>query len=398
MSIRKRGKAWEIVIELGKDAEDKRIQKTFTFHGTKPEAADEEARLRLELKGGYTFDQKMTVSQFLDMWLKEGCNDLAYNTRRSYKESVENHIKPFLGSIRLDKLTPLKLQEYYNKKEAEDKLSKGTINYHHRILRSAFNTGVKWKILRENPCFGATAPSKGKFKPQLLAPEQIGLIFDFLKEDVRRIAIVLSILTGMRRGEACGLRWIDINFDKGIIRVEHSMKRKKDKGLILGDTKTGKGRLIPMSDLLIQELQNHKKQQETWKEVAGETYNNEDLVCCWQDGRRMDPDQVTKVYNKALIKLGLPTNTRFHDLRHAHATMLLESGADLKSISDELGHSGITITSNLYLNPDVEARRKHITKLDNKFKPKKKVKKYKIDSTAEIGYFPLISDIAKIFE
>jgi len=81
VSIRKRGKAWEIVIELGKDAEGKRIQKTFTFHGTKPEAADEEARLRLELKGGYTFDRKMTVSQFLDMWLKEGYNDLAYNTR-----------------------------------------------------------------------------------------------------------------------------------------------------------------------------------------------------------------------------------------------------------------------------------------------------------------------------
>lgn len=92
----------------------------------------------------------------------------------------------------------------------------------------------------------------------------------------------------------------------------------------------------------------------------------------------MDPDQVTKIYNKALTKLGLPPQTRFHDLRHAHATMLLASGADLKSISDELGHSSITITGNLYLNPDVENRRKHISKLDDNFLPKKKGKKYRI--------------------
>ncbi len=175
MSIRKRGKAWEIVIEMGKTPEGRRDQRTFTFHGTKKEAQEEEARLKLELKRGYHFDRKMTVGQFLDMWLKEGCNDLAYNTRRSYKEAIDNHINPFLGALRLHQITPLNIQEYYNFKEAEGKLSKATISYHHRILRSAFNKGIKWRVLRENPSFGATPPSRDKFKTQLLTPGQINI-------------------------------------------------------------------------------------------------------------------------------------------------------------------------------------------------------------------------------
>lgn len=98
-------------------------------------------------------------------------------------------------------------------------------------------------------------------------------------------------------------------------------------------------------------------------------------------GRPIDPNEVTKKYNRVLEKLNLPKETRFHDLRHAHATMLFEDGAEAKDVSEELGHSSIVITNDIYINPNIDRRRDLVNKLDKKFvteKEKPKGKKYKV--------------------
>lgn len=381
MSIRKRGKAWEIVIELGKDADGNRKQKTFTFHGKKEDAREEERRLKYELKHGYYIGQgNLTVGKFLDEYLKYGTQDLSYNTLKSYTAEINNHIKPYLGDIPLTDLTPFHLVEYYQHKLDEGKLSTSTINYHHRILKVAFGQPIPVR-LKDNPCDSVTPPSKKKFRPVLLTADQITMVLNHMKDDPRYISVLLSIMTGMRRGETCGLHWDEVDFDKKLIKVDYSAKRKKGVGVVIEDTKTGKGRYIPISPFLESELKKQKEKQAQWAEVYGKGFNPLNLVVCWQDGRPIDPNEVTKQYNRVLKSLNMPSETRFHDLRHAHATMLYEDGAESKDVSEELGHSSIVITNDIYINPNIDRRRDLVNKLDKKFAPEKEViraKKYKV--------------------
>jgi len=369
MSIRKKGKGYEIIISTGKDPKTgKYKQKSFMFHGSLPEARKEEARLKYEYKNQIRIDSKMTVEQYLVMWLDRTKDDRAYKTQKSYVGECNNHIIPFLGKKKLDRLTPLHIQEYYSAKQNEPKetrLSNTTINYHHRILRSALNQAVKWKLIRDNPALGAVPPSKDKFTPELLTVLQVHQVLEAMQGDPRRMSVMLSIMTGMRRGETCGLRWQDINFDLNTIQILHSMARETGRGIVMGDTKTGKGRIIPLTPYLRAELLKQQEWLKKNKEIYLDAYNNENLVVCWDDGRRMDPDQVTKKYKATLIDIGLSSKTRYHDLRHAHGTWLLEQGADMKTIQEQLGHSSISVTSDIYLNPNIETRRKQINKIDS---------------------------------
>lgn len=369
MSIRKRGKGYEIVIEVGKHPDGKRNQKTFMFYGTPEEAKQEEVRLKYEMiYGKFIPDRKKTVKDYLEYWLQWKKEKLRPSTYRSYKDTLEQYIIPELGHIKLFDLTPLKVQEYYDKQVKEGKLSHTSINYHHRVLRAAFNQAEKWRFIRDNPTFGAEPPSIPKYKPTLLSDKQILQVLAALKNDPRYLSILLSLHTGMRRGETCGLTWDNVFEDKKVIKVDYSLGRVKKEGLRLQDTKTGKGRFVPISGSLLMELKRQKERQAVWKQTFGEPYNEDNYVVTWEDGRPMDPDQVTKRYNAVLKELNLPRSTRVHDLRHSHATLLQDMGADIKDVSDELGHSSISITGDIYINPDVERRRPFVEKLDQRLK------------------------------
>lgn len=121
--------------------------------------------------------------------------------------------------------------------------------------------------------------------------------------------------------------------------------------------------MIPLSPFLEAELKKHQKKQAEWAKVYGEGFNPHNVVVCWPDGRLIDPNEVTKKYNRVLKDLQLPQETRFHDWRHAHATMLFDEGAESKDVSEELGHSSIVITNDLYINPNIERRRSQVNKL-----------------------------------
>jgi integrase len=249
----------------------------------------------------------------------------------------------------------LDIQDMYAA-ESKSKISGTMINYHHRILRAAFNQAVKWRMIHQNPCLGASAPSKNIFEPVMLTPEQEMEIFKYLQDDPVYPVVVIAAMTGMRRGEVCALQWNDINFISSTITVSKSLKREKGKGLVLGPTKTKQKRIVPISPILKDFLTKLKEN------------NSYDYVCCWtENGRSIDPDHVTKKFNAALQELNLPQATRFHDLRHLHGTLMLEAGADIRTISDELGHSGTTITSNLYLHPDIQRRKDMVNKMDALF-------------------------------
>jgi integrase len=346
--------------------EGKRKQKSVTFRGSK---ADAEALLTSMLykinNGTYIEPTKYTVESYLDYWLLEVCKPkLAVSTYRSYKGTVDNHIKPALGPTKLNKLAPAQLQTYYNSKR--EKLSPTSVLYHHRILHAAFKQAVRFNVLERNPCDSVTPPQREVHEAILPNQDIIEKIMAYVQGTVMFIPILLGITTGMRRGEICGLTWDNIDIDNRIIAVTGGMKRDDEKKLVIGPTKTKQNRIMAITQFTQECLKHYKANQNRLKLAIGKSYPKTNLVCCWADGSPLDPDYVTKKWGKIITKLKIEDNIRFHDLRHNFATTLLEEGVSMKIASELLGHADIRTTQNIYTHVSMELKQKAVENLDSK--------------------------------
>jgi integrase len=368
MSIRKRGKAWEIVIEM-KDENDKRVQKTFTFHGSKPDAKLEEARLRVAYQLGITTKGKMTLEQFMLQWLEVNKKrTLAVRTYESYKETITVHIaKDKIGAKQFDRITPAEIQRYYNRK-LDEGLSSTSVLYHHRILHAAYNRAVKDRIIPwgMNPLAAVDPPEKSEFKPHEFSPEQMAYIIMNTVGNPIRLPVIISSMTGVRAGEACGLRWPDIDFERMTVYV-HKARKKENGEHVLGPTKNKKVRYVPLTPGLAMILQWHKDQQDKHKSVYKKEYNDEQYVLAWEDGRPYLPHYLTDKFTKAIKDLKYSGDPTFHACRHFYASAMHNAGASDKMITDALGHGpkDTNKTTAIYIHTELGAMRQYIDWLDD---------------------------------
>lgn len=162
------------------------------------------------------------------------------------------------------------------------------------------------------------------------------------------LTFFLAIYTGMRRGEILGLKWSDIDLENKTIHVHRSLAYIPKKGYIITSTKTrNSNRMIPISDLVVNELIKYHTQQEIWKEQLGDLYQDEDFVICTETGTKQDPCNVLRVL-KRLITTSNVTPIRFHDFRHTHASILISNNVDVVKVSKRLGHANAKITLETY--------------------------------------------------
>ena len=161
------------------------------------------------------------------------------------------------------------------------------------------------------------------------------------------IPIMIAIYTGARRGEILALNWNNVNLEKGYIRIIQNLCATK-KGLIIKEPKTKSGiRTIAISKELIKVLKQHKINQIKNKLQLGQLYQDNNMVCCYEDGHLYNPKRFSAKFHELLEKNNLPI-IRLHDLRHSHASLLVKMGVQPKEISHRLGHSNIGITMDLY--------------------------------------------------
>lgn len=378
MGIRKRGNAWQLVIDVG--TKEKRQQKVFTFYGTKPEARAEEARLKALYKNGSSLPGKMTVEQYMLYWLDTyKKRKLAVRTYESYKETIVAHIaKDDLGKKPWDRVTPSDIQEYYNRK-LDQGLSGTSVLYHHRILHAAYNQAVKARLLPwgMNPCAAVEPPEKNDFKPAELTPEQMAYIItntsfhEYTEKGKRKkvpalkLPIIISAMTGARAGEVCGLKWEDIDFEGMAIHIRHAVKREQGK-LVLGTTKNRQNRYVPLTPGLKKVLEWHKQQQEIHKDIYENAYKDEAYVVAWEDGRHFDPHYLSEKFTAAIKDMDFQSKVTFHSCRHFYASAMHSAGASLKYVSDALGHGKMdNITADVYIHTQLEDMRKYVTWLDD---------------------------------
>lgn len=354
--VRRRGdRSWEIKFDLGTDPlNDKRITRYHSFKGTKREAEAELTRLKAGAdKGEYVDPSKLTLSEFLDRWEAWSATQVSAKTLERYKQLTAIHVRPHLGASRLQKLKTVHFAELYGKlqrakAEGGAGLAPRTVGHVHRVLHSVFKQAVKWSLVSVNPIVAAEPPKVEDTEIEILDPGQTTAVLQALRGRPIYPIAVLGLATGMRRGEMLALRWGDINFDAGKVRVERSLEQTKA-GLRFKPPKTKKGRRsisIPAS--ITTELRAHwRRQQELRLSLGLGKATDTDLVFPRLDGKPTIPDDLSKEWARLVGSLKLPDVT-LHAWRHTHVSQLIASGLDIVTISRRIGHANPSITLTVY--------------------------------------------------
>jgi len=349
--IRKRGKdSWQIAIYRGTDPNGKKLYDYHTVHGTKSQAAKKLTELLRQLDTGrYVEPSKESLAEYINRWLDQVRLTVKPRTHEYYAHWC-GRICEHIGHIPLDKLTGLQIQEGYNKLLKEG-LSPNSVRGVHRSLRRALNQAVEWGVLLHNPALAAQPPKRQKVSFNTLTAEQVGQLLAAARVADKRSHLyalyLTAITTGMREGELLGLRWQDIDLDRQIITINQTCIKGGTKP-IFGEPKTDAGgRTVTIPASVVAAIKEHRRWQRAHRIALGPAYRDYDLVWPTGWGTPRTARRLIRNFKLLLQKAGLP-DIRFHDLRHTHATLLLESGTHPKIVQERLGHSSIAVTMNLY--------------------------------------------------
>ena len=308
-----------------------------------------------ELKDQYagvelTEDSSITLGEWLGRWLEDYKKPtLRQSTFTGYSKDIANHILPYLGSKRLTQLKTADIQKHYNRLLESGRiqdsgkgkgLSNATVRGIHMVLREALDSAVREGLIPKNPADGTSPPKIYRSEKLVLTKDQLETFMKLIEGDEEWYDFFYTeIITGMRQGEICGLRWEDFDREKRTLRVARSVDFV-NKELVVGETKTEDGkRTIYLPDSLwhiLIERQIQKGAFSAW--IFPNLLNPE-----WP----LNPSRAYRQLKKLLEIGGLPS-IRFHDLRHTFTSHAANSGIAPKTLSEIVGHSKASFTLDHY--------------------------------------------------
>lgn len=259
----------------------------------------------------------------------------------------------------LSKDHQLKRCKNHNGKTVMKSLSSKTILEHHRLLHAMLQNAVYWQILPYNPADRVKPPKHERPQIKYYDDVQCKQLLEALEnEEIKfQTIVILTLFTGMRRGEVLGLEWSDIDFKEGFVHITKASQYTSDKGIFVKDPKTHSSiRKVGIPDIVINMLYKYKTWYDAEKEKCGDLWNNSNRLFVTWNGNPMHPDTVTDWFRSFIEKNNLPKIT-FHGLRHTNATLLISKNVDVAVVASRLGHAQITTTLNFYVHP-VEAHNK----------------------------------------
>ena len=297
-----------------------------------------------------TEDSRMTLGEWLDKWLDEYMIfTVRESTLDSYRAMVKNQVKPFIGGKQIASLTTADMQKFYNKIKKEGRvrehpihgktLADSMVRGVHMMLHEALDTAVKERLIAKNPTNGTTVSKCNYPEKQILGDNQLETFLEAIKgHEYWCDFFYVEVMTGLRRGEICGLRWQDINFEENKLQVKRSVSVKKGGGVSIGETKTETGvRCIQMPPS-VAELLKSKKQTAITEWVFPHFLHPEQPISPASAYRKL----------KVILKNAELPLIRFHDLRHTFATHATQGGVDPKTLAGILGHTNASFTLDTY--------------------------------------------------
>jgi len=357
---------WSFVVDTT-DPDGKRRQTRRRGFKSRRAAQTELTRVLTSLAtNAYVTTQAETLADFLtSTWLPAIEHTIKPATFESYRRNMRLHAagRP-IGRRKLQEVDPADLNALYAQLlqggDAHRALSGRSVAYVASILHRAFKDAVRWQLLVRNPA-DSSDPPRPSTPPQMRTwtAQELRTFLDGVSADRLAGAWWLLATTGMRRGEVLGLRWEDVDFDAGVLRISRTLittdvQRKGMPGMAWGTPKTGKGRRqVALDAPTVAALRLHRSRQLHERLSFAGAYEDTDLVISREDGHPLHPKALSYRFERWVTQLKLP-RIRLHDLRHTHATLALRAGVHPRVVQERLGHANVSITLDTYSHVDIQ--------------------------------------------
>lgn len=367
--------SWSIVLDLGhrrdlKTGLLKRMQKWFSCTGTKKDAEKKLNELLHQYHQGRVLEpSKMLLGDWLERWLDTAVKPVkALRTYETYRSIIDKHLKPRLGHHAIGEIRPDHLEAYYH----ESALDPKTLENHHNVLSGALGVAVRHKLIRDNVASLVMNKPRAKDNHEEIQKQCWEI------EEARAFLVVakaagpqqaafyhLALESGARKGELCGFKWSDLDFETGKITVMRQLIKRWPVP-IFGPPKNKKPRTIDLSQEALGLLRRQKAAQAEIKLLAGNTYQDHGLIFAYAQPPFGMPLSANNLGQREFSKLVKAANVRpitIHGLRHTAATLMLKEGIPIKVVSERLGHKKVTITLEIYVHVLPSMQREAAAKL-----------------------------------
>lgn len=362
----KSGRVYQITVEGDRDPlTGKRNRKYKTVRGTKKQAELMKRKMIEDMESGdIMVASALKLKDWMEEWVTNYVPNIEATTKVGYNERIRNSINPYLGEIPLKALKTLSVQQWVNTLRKEKGLKPKTIKNAFLNLKAALDKAVVLGMIPRNPCVGVVLPKMQKYQGQYYNKEELKEMLEVAKDTDIYLMVLLTAYVGFRRGELVALTWDDVDFEKKTISVRNNTVLA-DGNIITKQPKSVAGiRDITISDNILAELKNAKKDYKKRKLAMGRDFVDSNLVICRENGKGYRPDSITQKWRRFVISNNLK-EIRFHDLRHSCATAMIEAGIDPKTVQQRLGHADISVTMNIYAHCTKTMDKKAAETMDN---------------------------------
>jgi integrase len=360
-------RSYRLQVELPPDPLTGRRQRRSGTFSTKKEAEKEAIVWVADVDSGMAVKpSKLSFAEVALQWLELRAPDLKPRTREHYGVTLLTHISPFIGALPIQLVQPVTIDALYTNLR-EHGHSEHAIHRCHQRLMQVFDYAVKRRIVPVNPMHAIDAPTMRPQAPTILTAPQIQRFLTYASASAYDPLWLLLVQTGLRRGEALGVRWQDIDLDKDKLRVRQCVEALKGKPHIQTPKSPSAIRTITLFPESVAALRAHRTEQ-LERRLRAMEWTDTDLVFCTDTGSMVDPSNVLRNLRLLIAKANRDAGDdadmlpRFdvHDLRHTHATHLLVDGWPVPTVSRRLGHANPGITMRIYAHALSDVRDEEI--------------------------------------
>lgn len=362
-SLQKRKNIYHAMIRVkSDDGVEKQISKTTHIQVTGKTKRETDAnfkkankvlqRIILEYEQQVAIASDKMFIVWIEEWLARKKKDVRVITYEAYASYARSHIIPYFEPLKLkiDAVTARTIQRYIDKK-SDDGLSTASLKKHMVIFNGVFETALDFGDIAINPCSRVKLPKAKRHEGHAYTSEQAKQLLVAIEGTPIQPPVMLALYLGLRRSEALGLRWQDVDFDADVVRIRNTVVRLYS--MVEGEQTKSRAskRNLYLMPALKEYLSELKDAQEHMRSLCGTEYLDTGgvvtHVCTWPNGKLLSPDYISRAFQRLLDKHGLPRIT-FHELRHTCGSLLINAGMNIKEVQEYLGHEQVSTTLDIY--------------------------------------------------